>query len=78
MVNQHQIKLTVILTPREIEVARLMVQNKSTKQIADELHISQRTVEVHRVSIFKKLGTKSKREQLSDILNQRVGLEVVL
>ncbi len=44
------------LTPREREVANLVVAGKASKQIAAELRISQKTVEVHRLHIMEKLG----------------------
>lgn len=49
----------VHLTQREIEILRLMEQEKSNKQIADELFISERTVETHRKNIFRKTGANS-------------------
>lgn len=45
------------LTPREEEIVKLIVKEFSTKQIAEILFISQRTVETHRKNILKK--TKS-------------------
>jgi FixJ family two-component response regulator len=42
------------LTLREAEVFWLIVEGKATKQIAQELSISPRTVEAHRSSIFEK------------------------
>ena len=47
------------LTPRELEVLNLIAKEFSNKQIADELSISERTVESHRKNIFRKTGTKS-------------------
>jgi DNA-binding CsgD family transcriptional regulator len=43
-------------TKREKEVIELLKQKKTSKQIANILFISKRTVEVHRLSIRKKLG----------------------
>ncbi|MTI41240.1 response regulator [Fulvivirga lutimaris] len=43
-----------VLTPREEEIVRLIVKEYSTKQIADILFISERTVETHRKNILKK------------------------
>lgn len=45
------------LTPREKEIVKLIVKEYSTKQIAEILFISERTVETHRKNILKK--TKS-------------------
>ena len=47
------------LTDREQEVMRLVVQGRANKQIADELDISVRTVEVHRARVFDKMGVRS-------------------
>lgn len=47
------------LTRREIEIIQLIEQEKNNKQIADELFISERTVETHRKNIFRKTGTNS-------------------
>jgi DNA-binding NarL/FixJ family response regulator len=43
------------LTPREIEVLKLICQGMSNYQIASELFISIRTVEKHRVNILRKM-----------------------
>ena len=47
------------LTPREIEMSKLLAQGKSAKAIGDELHLSPRTVETHRMNIMRKLEVKS-------------------
>ena len=47
------------LTPREREVMDLVVEGKLTKQIARQLGISQKTVEVHRSNITRKMGVDS-------------------
>jgi len=44
------------LTPAERRVLKLIAEYKTTKQIADELCVSPRTVEVHRAHISTKLG----------------------
>ena len=51
-----------VLTPREREVLQLMAEGKSTKQIADRLHVSIKTIETHRQQIMTKLGIHSVAE----------------
>jgi two-component system, NarL family, nitrate/nitrite response regulator NarL len=45
------------LTTREIEILRLIEKEQSNKAIADQLFISERTVETHRKNIFRKTKT---------------------
>ncbi len=47
-----------LLTEREQQVFRLVVQGKTSQQIADLLCISVRTVEKHRAAVLHKLGAK--------------------
>jgi DNA-binding NarL/FixJ family response regulator len=44
------------LTPRELEILQLIVEGKSNKEIADQLHVSANTVAVHRANIMDALG----------------------
>ena len=44
------------LTPRELEVLRMIVDGKSNKEIATELDLSANTVAVHRANIMNALG----------------------
>lgn len=47
------------LTPREIEVMRLVIQDLSNAEIAEKIFISSTTVETHRRNLMKKLGVNS-------------------
>ena len=47
------------LTPRESVVLQLVVQGKTSRQIAQELFNSKKTIELHRWQIMRKLGAKS-------------------
>lgn len=49
----------VKLTPREIEVLRLIASEYTTPEISGLLHIAQSTVETHRRNLIGKLGVKS-------------------
>lgn len=49
----------ISLTPREIEIVKLIAKEFSNLKIADTLFISERTVETHRKNIFRKTNTKS-------------------
>ena len=53
--KQHQVNLTL----REREILKLISKEYSNSQIANELFISERTVETHRKNIFRKTNTKS-------------------
>ncbi len=48
-----------LLTAREREILKLISQEYSNKMIAEELFISERTVETHRKNIFRKTKTSS-------------------
>lgn len=50
------------LTDRELEVFRLIGEGHSTRQIADDLHISVKTVESYQAHIKEKLSLRSGRE----------------
>lgn len=50
------------LTEREHEVMLRVAAGKFNKVIADELHVSVRTVEVHRARVYAKLGVRSAAE----------------
>jgi two-component system, NarL family, response regulator NreC len=47
------------LSPRELEVLRLVAQGHTNRQIAEMLHLSVRTVESHRANLMDKLGLSS-------------------
>lgn len=49
----------LILTDREIEVLKLIMQEKSSKEIAIDLFISERTVETHRKNMIRKTNSNS-------------------
>ena len=48
--------LLATLSPRQREVLRLIAEGRTTKQIAQELEISVKTVETHRAQLMERLG----------------------
>jgi NarL family two-component system response regulator YdfI len=62
----------VLLTPREIEVLRLMADGESNKRIAHKLGISDHTVKFHVTSILSKLNAGTRTEAVT--LGVRMGL----
>jgi len=53
------------LTPRQAEVLRLLEQGRSTKQIAQELHLSPETVRNHIRHLFRALGVHSRLQAVA-------------
>lgn len=53
------------LTPRQVEVLRLLEQGRSTKQIAQELHLSTDTVKNHVRHLLRALGVHSRLEAVA-------------
>jgi DNA-binding NarL/FixJ family response regulator len=51
-----------VLTPREDEVIKLIAEGYSSKEIADALTISLKTVERHRSNILGKLGMRDRTD----------------
>jgi FixJ family two-component response regulator len=54
--REHAQKLLATLTERESEVMNLALDGQANKQIALELGISHRTVEIHKARVFQKTG----------------------
>lgn len=52
------------LSDRELEVFRLIGAGRSTQAIADELHLSVKTIETHRAHVKEKLGLKTAADVL--------------
>lgn len=59
MTGLHGTEETKLLTSREREILQLISKEYTNKQIAEELFISERTVETHRKNIFRKTGTNN-------------------
>src|SRR5690625_4956129 len=50
------LKSTVVLTPREKEVLKLILKEKTTNEIGEKLDVSSKTVEKHRANLFIKFA----------------------
>jgi DNA-binding NarL/FixJ family response regulator len=61
------------LTDRELEVFRLIGEGHSTRQIAEELHISVKTVESYQAHIKEKLSLRTARELVQHAIQWNVG-----
>ncbi len=57
-----------ILTKREKEVFELLIQNKSTVEIAEGLKISEKTVRNHISNAMQKLGVKGRAGAVVELL----------
>ena len=56
-----------ILTAREREVFELLILNKTTKDIADELFISEKTVRNHISNVMQKLGVNGRASAVVEL-----------
>lgn len=57
-----------ILTKREEEVFSLLVKNKTTREIAEELDISEKTVRNHISNAMQKLGVKGRAQAVVELI----------
>lgn len=57
-----------VLTIREKEVFNLLVANKTTKQIASLLYISEKTVRNHISNVIQKLGVKGRAQAVVELI----------
>jgi DNA-binding NarL/FixJ family response regulator len=63
----------VSLSDRELEVFRLIGEGRSTRQIAEELHLSIKTVETYQAHIKDKLSLRSGRELVQHAIQSTIG-----
>jgi PAS domain S-box-containing protein len=59
--------VTAALTPREREIAQLLVEGRTTKQIARALGISPRTIDAHRARLMRKLKVSTPAEMVAHL-----------
>jgi NarL family two-component system response regulator YdfI len=58
----------IVLTPREYDVLRQVAQGFHSKEIAETIGVSERTVKAHLTSIYNKLGVFSRAEAVAKAL----------
>ena len=57
-----------LLTTAEIQIAQLVKDGKRTRQIAELMNVSVRTIESHRGSIRMKIGARNRKGSLRSLL----------
>ncbi|OUQ86518.1 helix-turn-helix transcriptional regulator [Brevibacillus brevis] len=57
-----------LLTNREREVFELLVQDKTTKEVASQLFISEKTVRNHISNVIQKLGAKGRSQAVVELV----------
>ena len=57
-----------VLTYREEQVFNLLILNKTTKEIAYDLKISEKTVRNHISNVIQKLGVKGRSQAIIELL----------
>jgi DNA-binding CsgD family transcriptional regulator len=62
--------VTAELTPREREIAALLVEGKTSKLIARQVGLSPRTVEMHRAKLMRKFAASTS----SELVHRLVGI----
>lgn len=68
MNKPNEYKQNKILTKREKEVFEILVQDKTTKEIAAQLYISEKTVRNHISNAIQKLGVKGRSQAVIELI----------
>lgn len=63
---------SVLLTEREVEIVRLIAEGLSSRQIAERLSISVKTVDTHRANIMEKLGVRNSAELIKYAIREGI------
>ena len=57
-----------ILSKRELEIFKELIQNKTTKEIGNKLNISEKTVRNHISNVMQKLGVKGRASAVVELI----------
>lgn len=60
------------ITPRELEILKLIAEGMSTREIAGQLFVSENTVKTHSARVFEKLNAKRRTQAV--LLGQQAGI----
>jgi len=71
-IHKPEVSESYEITPREKEVLELVANGNSTKQIADQLGISIRTVESHRINMLKKMKVSNTAELIKKAIEMKL------
>jgi DNA-binding NarL/FixJ family response regulator len=70
--STDKVDYSELLTPREKDVLKEVVNGLSTKMIADKLNIGNRTVETHRINMMKKLQVQNTAELVRKAIENKM------
>lgn len=62
----------ISLTKRELEIVKLIMKGYTSNQIAEELYISNRTVDTHRANLMQKLEVKNSIELINKVTEEEL------
>ena len=67
-----KVKTSMPLTPRQKEILKLVAQGLTNREVAHQLKISVRTVEVHRFNLMRRLNVRNVAQLLRQALQLRL------
>jgi two-component system response regulator NreC len=70
--GQDDASVSGALTPRELEVLRLVAEGHTNQDVADRLGLSRKTVDAHRTNLMRKLGLHDVTELVKYALRHRI------
>ena len=70
--ESNDTSLLTLLTPRERQICRLLAYGYTNRQVAEQLEISERTVETHRANLTAKTGLRCRADIVRFALESRL------